>query len=147
MHWVVELHGKQRLFKSRGEGTGLFFSHILCFNSNYINKKPFLPCCCYGYSSDHCVGAWEQENTKRRGGHKPSAPPCSQVWPSIVASGLKFVQGQHLSIPDGNTETMQLQSLLLAASAWGELPRSWTWEREEGGSLHLTSLEMLSKLS
>lgn len=103
---LFELRREQRLFKRR-EGEGLFFSHILCFNSNYVDKK----------ASFHAVTmataqiiVREPASRKMLGGEgaaSPSvAPSRSGVRPSAASSGHKFVRG-HLSIPTqwerGNT--------------------------------------------
>lgn len=105
--WLFELRGEQRLFRRRWEGEGLFFSHILCFNSNYVDKK----------ASFHAVTmatariiVREPASRKMLGGEgaaSPSvAPSRSRVRPSAASSGHKFVRG-HLSIPTqwerGNT--------------------------------------------
>lgn len=55
----VEITGSLKE-ERRGKGC---FSHIY-YVLNYVDKKSLLPCRCYGYRSDHCVGACEQENKR-----------------------------------------------------------------------------------
>lgn len=97
MHWLFELHGQRRLFTRRGEGEGLFFSHIFCFNLCRQKKASF-----------HAVAmatariiVQEPVNRKRPSGEgaaSPALPLLAAGDGADASSGRKFVQG-HPSVP------------------------------------------------
>lgn len=97
MHWLFELHGQRRFFTRRGEGEGLFFSHIFCFNLCRQKKASF-----------HAVAmatariiVQEPVNRKRPSGEgaaSPALPLLAAGDGADASSGRKFVQG-HPSVP------------------------------------------------
>lgn len=114
LHWLFELHRQRRLFTRRGEGEGLFLSHIFCFN--LCRQKSLLPWRRYGYGSDHCAGACEQEKAKRRGGGEPGAPCARSRDGPDAFSGPSLPKATLLSPPDGNEETVPLRNVPRAGS-------------------------------